>query len=201
MSDRSDATSVDQPPLAPLLTLRLIDERTQWDFSRRADPTPHGFAVRCLPGRGYGVVATRKFARGERVVAEAPLIACCGERGTHLYHLDALVGELDDDARREYYGLADKEAEGGSSSNGGRRGKTAAGIWNTNTFVTEDILGDGLAESKDGVRRLAIFRLISRFNHACRPNTFVAWSATIGGRQVQQPLIARGNAHHVTPAR
>jgi hypothetical protein len=49
--------------------------------------------------------------------------------------------------------------------------------------LEQDVLGDSLAEAKDGIRRLAIFRLISRFNHSCHPNTFVAWSATIGGRQ------------------
>jgi hypothetical protein len=155
---------------APLLALRrLADGRTQWDFVN-AHLNHDNFAVRLLTGRGYGVVATRLIRRGERIVCEAPLLSW--EQKRDFAQLEQLVDALDKDSWRDFFGLADIHATGG-------RGKTAAGVWNTNSFVTQDVLADGLAESIDGIRRTALFRLCSRFNHACHPSCFVAWSGTI----------------------
>ena len=40
------------------------------------------------------------------------------------------------------------------------KGKTAAGIWNTNSFKVEDVMADGRAEEKDGIHRAALFATI-----------------------------------------
>ena len=55
-------------PAVPLVTLRrLPNGRTQWEYAP--------LELRALPGRGIGAMAARDFASGERILAEAPLVA------------------------------------------------------------------------------------------------------------------------------
>ena len=164
----------------PLLARRQLADSTQWDFVRDLydttmdGTTHHGIEVRPLPGRGLGIVATMPLARGERVIAEAPLhrwVRAKGER-SDFAKLEHSVDALPPLLWAAFYSLADNAA---------CHGKTARGIWNTNSFVTEDVLGGGGGRSSDGIHRAAVFCVASRFNHACHPNAFASWSATEDG--------------------
>ena len=58
-----------------LALLRGRDGRTQWQLRERVEMAELGIEMRSLAGRGFGLVATRSFAVGERILCEAPLIA------------------------------------------------------------------------------------------------------------------------------
>ena len=65
----------DEPADAPLLALRrLASGLTEWSFAGRVCTDHLGVAIKLIPGRGFGVLANRRFAAGERVIAERPLI-------------------------------------------------------------------------------------------------------------------------------
>ena len=169
--------------LDDLLTLHVgNDGRTRWLLLDNvdADVSPLGLAVRALPGKGFGVVATRQIARGARIIAEQPLILWHSTRdssGNHDWNeLDSLVCALSDADRRAFFGLCDKH------SSHSQHARTAHGIWNSNSFPTEDVMGGGLAG--DGIVRSAVYRLCSRINHECVPNCFAAWSAALGQQTV-----------------
>jgi Rps23 Pro-64 3,4-dihydroxylase Tpa1-like proline 4-hydroxylase len=142
-----------------------------------------------IPDKGLGLIATRAFAPGERLIAEAPLVLWESARGADGEHkwsvLEELVEALPAGSRRAFDGLMDKHARDDQF-------KTARGIWNTNAFRTEDVLGDGKAAQCDGVERSAVFRVCSRLNHACRPCAHVAWSARLGQQTVHavRPIAA-----------
>jgi len=142
-----------------------------------------------IPDKGLGLIATRAFAPGERLIAEAPLVLWESARGADGEHkwsvLEELVEALPAGSRRAFDGLMDKYAPDDQF-------KTARGIWNTNAFRTEDVLGDGKAAQCDGVERSAVFRVCSRLNHACRPCAHVAWSARLGQQTVHavRPIAA-----------
>ena len=162
---------------------RLGDGRTQWELLDPFETASLGLDIRALPGKGLGVVVIRPggFQRGSRILCEAPLVAwqsSPGSSGTHDWSaLSAVVDTLSEPRRRDFYGLCDKHADHGE-------GKTAQGIWNSNSFPTEDIIGDGLAAATDGVVRSAVYRMCSRINHTCRPNCFAGWSAALGKQTV-----------------
>ncbi|KOO31953.1 egl nine-like 2 [Chrysochromulina tobinii] len=109
-----------------------------------------------IPDKGLGLIATRAFAPGERLIAEAPLVLWESARGADGEHkwsvLEELVEALPAGSRRAFDGLMDKYAPDDQF-------KTARGIWNTNAFRTEDVLGDGKAAQCDGVERSAVFRV------------------------------------------
>jgi hypothetical protein len=142
-----------------------------------------------IPDKGLGLIATRAFAPGERLIAEAPLVLWESARGADGEHkwsvLEELVEALPAGSRRAFDGLMDKHAPDDQF-------KTARGIWNTNAFRTEDVLGDGKAAQCDGVERSAVFRECSLLNHACRPCAHVAWSARLGQQTVHavRPIAA-----------
>ena len=148
-----------------------------------------GMELRPIPHKGLGLVATRAFAPGERLIAEAPLVLWESARGADGEHrwsvLEELVETLPAASRRAFDGLMDKHAPDDQF-------KTARGIWNTNAFRTEDVLGDGKAAQCDGVERSAVFTVCSRLNHACRPCAHVAWSARLGQQTVHavRPIAA-----------
>ena len=158
------------------------DGRTQWLLLDEIRTEHLGFAIRALPGKGFGVIATRRFSSGERIIVEQPLVywhSKTGDDGEHDWaELDGIVSSLCDTDRRAFFGLCDKHADQHGHA------KTAHGIWNSNSFPTEDVMGDGLAAARDGVQRSAVYRLCSRINHACRPSCFAAWSAALGQQTV-----------------
>jgi hypothetical protein len=174
----------DEPSEDMIVRVLDAENRTEFEFVEHADTSAYGFKVCALPHKGFGVLAARAFKAGERIIAEEPLVAwstvpdySTGTKQSAFHELRLLVSALDSRHRGQYYSLADNYERS-------RGGKSIAGIWNTNSFKTEDVMGDSLAEAKDGVARTAIFAVISRFNHACVPNTFPAWSATIGRQTI-----------------
>ena len=170
-------------PMELMTLLRDASSRSSWEWMRHVDTSEYGFEVRALAGKGFGVVAVRPFAAGERIIAEMPLLSwqtvpyySTGRKLSAFAELRSLVADLPPDKRALYFGLADKHDKG--------EGKTIPSLFNTNSFKTEDVLGDSLAEGRDGISRSAIFATIARFNHACVPNTFPSWSSTIGCQTV-----------------
>ena len=177
MADGNGFARRDRLSLEDFSTLRSVDGRTQWQFFVPVQTSHLGLEITPLEGKGIGILASRGFQRGERVLAESPLVAWSSAAGSSSAHdwtdLDALVGALAASDQSDFFGLCDKHSGCG-------RGKTAHGIWNSNSFPTEDVMGGGQAVSTDGIVRSAVFRICSRLNHSCRPNCFAAWSATRG---------------------
>ena len=158
--------------------------RTHFAFVRIMDTAHLGFAVRRMSGKGLGVVAMKAFPAGERILAESPLVAwrtrpepadSSGRKLHDFKELRDLIASLDAPSREAFLGLADNYAS---------PEKSIAGIWNTNSIKTEDVMGDSQSEAKDGLSRTAVFAQLSRFNHACVPNTFPAWNALLGQQTV-----------------
>ena len=174
------ASASDTDATTLLALRRLHDGRTQWELLDPIDTKHFGLDIRALPGKGLGVVATKTFSRGERLLCEAPLVSwesvpdSSGQ--TNWEHLERLVAGLDAPSWRAFYGLCDKHS-------GDKHGKTAQGIWNSNAFPAVDVFG-GDAAPIDGAVRSAVYRICSRFNHACCPNSFAAWSAAHGAQTV-----------------
>lgn len=150
-------------PTMDLLSLRqLSDGRTTWEFLRPVATQHLGIKVQQLNGKGFGVLALKSFRRGERILSETPLVSweSSATGGSHCWReLDALVDALGEEARYAFYGLCDKHYRNGA-------GKTAQGIWNSNSYPTEDILGDGRAKANDGVVRSACYAINCRINHS-----------------------------------
>ena len=161
-----------------LLSLRrLANGRTEWEFLRPIATQHLGLRVQQLQGKGFGVLALKPFRRGQRILSETPLVvwesSTAGSSGSHCWsELDALVDELSADERSAFYGLCDKHSGNGA-------GKTAQGVWNSNSYPTEDILADGRASANDGVVRSACYAINCRINHSCRPNCHHAWNSTL----------------------
>ena len=156
-----------------------VDGQTTWRFvGADAD-----LAIRYVSGKGVGIFALRRFHRGERIACERPLVAWESALNASGHHdwseLESLVDALDEDERRDFWSLCDKTAQ----LDGGDR-KSACGIWNSNSFPTEDVLADGRAAATDGRTYSAVYRLCSRVNHECRPSCYAAWSAPLGKQTV-----------------
>ena len=81
---------------------------------------------------------------------------------------------MSESERRDFYHLCDKRSFDGTP-------KSVAGIWNSNSFKAEDVLGK---DAVNGSNRSCVFRICSRFNHACKPNCHVAWNASLGKQTV-----------------
>lgn len=157
---------------------RLPNGRTQWELAQQLDTSGFGVTISALPGRGLGLVASRPFKQGERVIAEAPLVtweSSADADGAHDFaQLSRLIDGLSESERRDFYHLCDKRSFDGTP-------KSVAGIWNSNSFKAEDVLGK---DAVNGSNRSCVFRICSRFNHACKPNCHVAWNASLGKQTV-----------------
>ena len=155
-----------------IVAVRDVDGRTRYEFCRHVDTSQLGFEVRDLPGKGYGAIAIKSFSTGARILSEPPLVAwttrpdttsTAGRKLHDFAELRTLVNALDAPSREAFLALADNHAD---------PCRTLPGIWNTNSIKTEDVMGDSLAEAKDGLSRTAIFATLSRFNHACIPVSY-----------------------------
>lgn len=171
------------------LTMRRKSGRTEWVLLDGYDAfgrLPSNLLLRALPSKGLGVVAAREILCGSRLLDEAPLLdwvsvpeasSACSDNGAHDWEaLEAAVDRLDPRSARAFWALFDKHAGHGD------RPKTARGIWNSNALSTEDVLaGDGKRSDGDAgaTVRSAVYSLCSRFNHACAPSAFAAWSTPL----------------------
>ena len=181
------------------------------------------FEVRRLPGRGLGVVAARPLAPGERVLAERPLVAwrvATRDGVADMGVFDRLVNGLSAAERADFYDLVDvhgphlafteagkikprpEDKDEGSvdESGDGFARKTSLGIYASNSFQLER--GDCFtpaADEEDGIVHAAVFKTISRLNHSCCPNCFVAWNPALG-QQTVHALRAIGAHEELTIA-
>lgn len=132
------------------------------------------FRIQKIPGKGLGVVALEDIAPGTRIVAEKPLITWCvaatANGQTDARELDSLLDALSTADRCAYFDLVDSRVPSTSE-------KTSLGIWSSNAFLLD--VGDCFQPAGDDVTVAAVFRTISRFNHSCHPNAYVAWNPTL----------------------
>ena len=113
-------------------------------------------------GKGLGGFATRDLHMGERIIAERPLVKCRRMTGEGL----ALVVEaLSESEREDFFALSQSEKHGTA--------KSPLGIWSSNAFPTGD--------NSDTA---AVYAVICRLNHDCRPNAHVCWNENIGMQTV-----------------
>ena len=124
-----------------------------------------GLAVEAIPGKGQGVRATRRFARGETVLAEAALFTQ-GLRRTHASVLGALA-RCTPAQRAAFYAL----------SPGGHAGRhpAALAVFETNVLPCGGNDAHGHVAARGG-----LFLLGARFNSSCVPNVNNHWDATRG---------------------
>eukprot|EP00741_Cyanophora_paradoxa_P015346 tig00000194_g14814.t1 len=126
------------------------------ESSPRAPAAP-AFAIRPVPGKGLGAVATRDIAAGERLLEDPPLIVATGPRD-----IERGLERLDDRQRAAFFDLRE---------NGWREGRprTASGTFRTNALP----LGAGASTS-------GLFLQAARFNHSCCANVHHSWNKEKG---------------------
>jgi len=139
------------------------------------------FEIRFVEGKGLGAVATEEIRRGEGIWQEAPLLRVSrqlslqevlrtrsqgdsGQGNTWANHVDLSLRDCPEDQQRLFWELADVHAQDSSS-------KTAHGIVQTNGLP---------ADSEEDPTALAIYSVVSRFNHSCKPNVSNSWQADRG---------------------
>jgi len=137
-------------------------------------PRGRSFTVVPIPGKGLGVVAARKIARGERLLAERPAFMISpdeieGAAAKGFHALESIVRErvweLPDNDQSRFWDLPDCHASQAGSD------KTAFGIWQTNAIATA---------SEKSAGRNGLYLLGSRFNHSCTPNVNRCWIESLG---------------------
>ena len=118
------------------------------------------FKIVPIPGKGMGVVATSRIHRGERIMADPPLLVVT--EGLTDKSLAALVARLPIPLRRAFFNLAQNTARFGEE-------KTSLGIVATN----------GIPYMHHGVRSGGIFPTACRINHSCDANAAYKWHALL----------------------
>ena len=130
------------------------------------------FAVVTVPHKGFGCRALRNIVRGERLIAERPLIT----RGPDSRPLAELVAALSGRDRAAFFSLSQNAARFGET-------KTAEGVFATNALPNHDF-----AQEFE-----AVFAVVSRFNHACDANACFRWNRTLGMMTVHATRNIRPN--------
>ena len=137
------------------------------------------FVIRRVSGSGLGAYASRDIKRGERLLAEAPLVEWTFAPGEMVATaaIDTLVGDLSQADRDDYFGLCQNDIHGAT--------KTPYGIWLSNAYPTDSALEaarsklGGVGEPSACDKSGAIFAGACRLNHACTPNSHCAWNARL----------------------
>ncbi|KAH8805677.1 hypothetical protein F5884DRAFT_455360 [Xylogone sp. PMI_703] len=129
--------------------------------SSQANTLPEYFTIEDIPGKGKGVVAAQDISPGTCICRENPLFttASLTSAATQEKDLAAIVRSLPKESQRAFLSLY--------NNNPGK--EPLSNIVRTNAYP----LGPG---SNIG----AIFPVIARFNHSCRPNTQHAWNKILG---------------------
>ena len=163
------------PRAVPVSTLRIMaaTEATAAEAIR--------FHVVSIVGKGQGVVALRDIEPGECIISEAPLATWASNAGQSnaesVIQITGIIDALNPKDKRAWWDLADVYSD---------HEKTATGIWMSNAFRLES--GDCFTPSDDCTCHAGVFRVISRINHACRPNCYAAWNPALG-RQTCHALL------------
>ena len=160
------------------------------------------YAIRDIPGKGKGLVATHKIAKGTRILSEKPLFQIrlllgreepMDDSATQST-LSRKVHALTPDAREEFLALqnafpgsTDGEYGGRVRTNGFALDFMKAMITNGPVSYGSDGDSDGDSDSDLGVDEdededdlnLAVFRDASRINHDCENNSHNSWNERI----------------------
>ena len=154
------------------LSLRAIHGRCSWAFVHDEMSQCTAFEVRRTPSEGLGGFATRKFARGECILAEPPLLHWKVAKGNAITHegVEALVSAHGEAVQRAFWSLSQNAVHGTV--------KHAFGIWLTNAYPTD---GSNVHSAE---RSSAVFTHICRLNHSCCPNLHCSWNAALGAQTV-----------------
>ena len=113
------------------------------------------YRIAPIPGKGLGLVATRKICRGELVVEEKPVLTAPGGL-IGMRKLQAQFDALEASVQDEIMALHDRNASDG-------HGKTLLGVFGTNALPQ----GVGSPDA-------ALCLVISRANHSCISNATMA---------------------------
>ncbi|KAH8890037.1 SET domain-containing protein [Thozetella sp. PMI_491] len=145
----AEATRILNEPLAPDSSLELLANMT------RGGELP--YKIVDIPGKGKGVIATRKIAKYEVIMADYASLAVD-------MSLPALVQRMK--GYKLLHVAADQLADPGRAMTLGRSNEQAAD-------VIEDILRTNAFHTiLAGQPHMVLFPEVSRMNHACRPNAY-----------------------------
>ena len=111
--------------------------------------------LRDLEGKGFAAFATRKFEKGDLILAERPTVWVHGHHPfdeTQVAEIESKVAELDEADRRAFFEMANVFPEAPTA---------ATGIFMTNCF---DMTNAPQGES------CAMYLAMARLNHSCTPN-------------------------------
>jgi hypothetical protein len=131
--------------------------------TRVKEPAQKVYSIVDIEGKGKGMAATVKIAKGTRLLSEKALIRIPGATTGDVKIARLVAKELKKITpveRKAYHELANVNGDEPSE---------AWGIFTTNSFAISG------RESFD-----AVFLEISRINHACRANAFFCWNRNIG---------------------
>ncbi len=122
------------------------------------------YAIKPIPGKGQGVIATSNISKGTRILLEAPLFRLTDSVEDVRFAESAVLREvkgLSRDQQRAFFALQNAY---------GRRYSPLLGIAKTNMLP--------LSGNDDG--NGGLFLEASRINHSCRPNAQHTWNTTLG---------------------
>ena len=146
-------------------------KKSTWSFA--------SYSVHPMDGEGFGAIALKDYAEGERILSEKPLATWTVADRSKMQHdaatkLLAIIASLDSVQREAYFSLCqlpDGDVAGLPYSQ-----ESTFAIWMTNAYPTTHA-SDGHGEG-DGQ---AVFEQISRLNHSCvQCNAILTWNAKLG---------------------
>ncbi|KAI6370104.1 hypothetical protein MCOR25_004275 [Pyricularia grisea] len=148
---------MDAGPGGGTTTLNRSSSNTSHHRPEDENPLP-AWKVRKIPGKGLGMVATRRIPRGETFLVDYAAIVASVEfpgrvnRAQGVELLNRAVGQLPEPGR--VLGLARSSTQGAP---------VVEDVMSTNTFSLKI----------DGEAYMGLFPTVSRINHACGPNSQV----------------------------
>lgn len=146
----------DDPPLDALGTLALDDKPTS--SGANATESQRLFEIRGIPGKGKGMIALVDIPKGTLIIEETALLSIQAQMRWEVEIMIAYAAaKLDVNQKAALKSLSKFPHEGETE---------LSSIFNTNS----------LPVGRSGV---AVFEIISRINHSCRPNTYCCWNENL----------------------
>ena len=145
-------------------------------------------AIRDVPGKGKGLVATRRIAKGTRILSEQPLIQIppladmaelCHDEEKREIVRDFIDGRFPADRRKAFFALHNAFPNGADAKYVGRlrtNGFRLSTLRNGPFHHDLDGEGDSSDEEEEHGEPIAVFRNASRINHDCESNAHNMWN-------------------------